>query len=122
MRFNQVDYSNFAVKSLREFKESVKDSLPNIEFIVNSARFSTVYVDDTGTQSRFPNAERLLSKNNSWSLLDDIAVNELDAQNIGHSDELFISSPSHPWGLHPVHYTQNYYSNLWKEIRNITNT
>lgn len=117
MRFSDAGYRELAIRSLREFSRRLKGELPKVEFIVNSARFSTKYTDSAGALNQFPTPERLLWKNNNWDVLDEIAIGELSAKHIAHDDALFIASTTHPWGLHPVHYTQAYYDSLWQDIR-----
>ena len=120
MRFGDGRYGQFAIESLRIIRDQLRSALPKTELIVNSARFSTVHTDGDETSHEFNNAKRLVEKNQQWSLLDEIATSELNAHHISHDDSLYVTSSTHPWGLHPLHYTQPYYDNLWRRIREIT--
>lgn len=120
MRFGDSGYSLFAIEALRAISDRLKSDLPKTELIVNSARFSTMHTDGVDTLHEFNNAKRLEGKNQRWSSLDKIATSELNAHRISHDDSLFVASSTHPWGLHPVHYTQPYYDDLWRKIREIT--
>ena len=119
MRFGDDRYRQLAVESLRKLNDNLKSDLPKTELLINSARFSTTYIDEGKTIHGFANAKRLEQKNNHWESLDAVAIDELGAQRISHDCDLFIASPRHPWGLHPVHYTQAYYDSLWRKIRKI---
>ncbi len=119
MRFDNDEYKAIAIKSLCDFRDRIRDELPRIEFVVNSARFSPTYMDDNEDTVLFDNHDRIRWKNSNWSALDEIAIDKLDAQQISHNKESLISTPSHPWGLHPVHYVKSYYDNLWRSIRKI---
>lgn len=120
MRFGDNEYSQLAIESLRAISDRLKSDQPKTELIVNSARFSTVHTDGAETLHEFNNTKRLEEKNQQWSSLDEIAIRELNAHCISHDDLLFVASSAHPWGLHPVHYTQPYYDDLWNKIRKIT--
>lgn len=120
MRFGDSEYSQLAIESLRAISDRLKSYLPKTELIVNSARFSTVHTNGVETLHEFNNAKRLAEKNKQWSSLDKIAARELNAHRISHDDSLFVASSTHPWGLHPVHYTQPYYDDLWRKVREIT--
>lgn len=120
MRFGDDEYNQFAIESLRIIRNQLRSALPKTELIVNSARFSSTYVDKYKSVHDFNNTKRSTRKNDLWSLLDSMAVSELDAHHISHDRSLFVSSPTHPWGLHPVHYAQPYYDDLWRKIRQIT--
>lgn len=119
MRFEDDEYYQLAIESLKKLCDQLRSTLPKTDIIINSARFSTIYIDRDGTVNDFPNVERLHQKNQAWSLLDEVAANELNAQRISHDGDLFTASSSHPWGLHPVHYTQTYYDDLWAKLRKI---
>jgi hypothetical protein len=119
MRFEDDEYCQLAIESLKRLRDQLRSALPETGLIINSARFSTTYKDKGGAVIDFPDAKRLHQKNQAWSLLDEIAANELDAQRISHDSTLFVASSSHPWGLHPVHYTQAYYDNLWAKLHRI---
>lgn len=120
MRFGDDKYGKIAIESLRVLGDRLKSDLPKTELIINSARFSTTHVDENKVVHHFFNTERLQQKNEYWDLVDEIAIDELDAQHVSHCRGLLVASPTHPWGLHPVHYTQTYYDNLWREVRKIT--
>lgn len=119
MRFGDNEYRTIAIKSLRALNDRLKTDLPKTESIINSARFSVTYIDENKEVRGFTNIERLQGKNRHWDSLDGIAVDELNAQLISHDSDLLVASPNHPWGLHPVHYTQTYYDNLWQKVRKI---
>lgn len=119
MRFESDEYLNIAINSLKALRNQLASNLPKTRLIVNSARFSTEYTDGSSAHS-FPLQGRIQHKNTQWNRLDEIAVDTLGAERIVHDNSLFIASQSHPWGLHPVHYTQPYYDHLWQRVREIT--
>lgn len=119
MRFGDDEYREIAIDSLRALNDRLKNDLPKTELIINSARFSTTHVDEDRAVHEFASTERLQRKNKYWDLLDEMAIDKLDAQRISHDGNLFLASSNHPWGLHPVHYTQAYYDNFWQKIRKI---
>ncbi|MGK2896500.1 MAG: DUF6270 domain-containing protein [Candidatus Saccharimonadales bacterium] len=100
-------------------KDRLNSDSPKTELIINSARFSTTHIDENNVECEFTNIERLRRKNECWNSLDEVAISKLDARQISHTSDLFVASPNHPWGLHPVHYTQAYYDDLWQKIRKI---
>jgi len=119
MRFDDDAYRSIAIKSLCNLRDSLRDDLPKVEFVVNSARFSSTYVNNDKETALFDNHDRTQWKNGNWAALDEIAVDKLDAQQISHDEEFLVATPSHPWGLHPVHYIQPYYDSLWRSIYKI---
>lgn len=120
MRFDDDVYRGIAVESLCAFRDKLRGKMPKVEFIVNSARFASTYTSDDGEIVQFDNYDRIQWKNSNWATLDEIAIDKLDAQQIHHDEYSLIAAPSHPWGLHPVHYVQKYYDGLWRSVHKIT--
>lgn len=120
MRFNDSTYRNLAIDSLYNFQHRLRDELPEVKFIVNSAHFSLAYTGNSGEIAQFEKTDRMQWKNTNWSALDELATNILDAQQIRHSETSLLGSSRHPRGLHPVHYIQEYYDDLWHNIHKIT--
>lgn len=112
-------YSELAIKSLYSIRDRIQEHAPRASFIVNSARYSTSYISQSGQSNHFENIEQLNQKNAYWNDLDMRAVNILQAHNITYPNELFIADESHKWGLHPVHYEKNFYRNLWQQLQKI---
>lgn len=119
MRFDNDEYKTIAIKSLCSLRDQLRSELPRVEFVVNSARFSSTYTNNDEEIVLFHNHDRIQWKNDNWAALDKIAIDKLDAQQISHDEESLTAAPSHPWGLHPVHYIQPYYDSLWRSIRTI---
>lgn len=119
IRFDNDEYKTTAVKSLCGLRDQLRSELPKVEFVVNSARFSSTYMNSDEEIVQFDNRDRIQWKNGNWAALDEVAIDSLNAQQISHGEESLIATPSHPWGLHPVHYIQPYYDSLWRSIRTI---
>lgn len=119
MRFDDDAYKSIAIKSLCSLRDKLRDELPKVEFVVNSARFSPAYTNSDGEIVQFSNYDRIQWKNSNWATLDEIAIDKLDAQQISHSENSLVAAASHPWGLHPVHYVKTYYDDLWRNIYKI---
>lgn len=119
MRFDNDEYKTISVKSLCGLRDQLRSELPKVEFVVNSARFSSTYMNSDEEIVQFDNRDRIQWKNDNWAALDEVAIDSLNAQQISHGEESLIATPSHPWGLHPVHYIQPYYDSLWRSIRTI---
>ncbi len=119
MRFDDDAYKSVAAKSLSGLRDELRGALPKVEFVVNSARFSSSYISGDGKTTQFDNYDRLQRKNSNWTTLDEIAIDKLGAQQINHDEDSLIATPHHPWGLHPVHYVRAYYDGLWRNIYKI---
>lgn len=112
-------YEDVAAHALGFIAKTIKRELPNTELILNSARFATTHTDQDGSISNFSNAARLIEKNKNWDAADKLFLSNIGAHQITHPSENFEGSFNHPWGLHPVHYTQPYYDELWHQIKEI---
>lgn len=53
MRFNDSVYRNLAIDSLYNFQHRLRDELPEVKFIVNSACFSLAYTGNSGEIAQF---------------------------------------------------------------------
>lgn len=112
-------YEAAAAHALGVVAKTIKQELPDTKVILNSARFATAHTNQDGSVADFSNAERLAEKNKNWDAADKLFLSDIDAQQITHPSKNFVGSFDHPWGLHPVHYTQPYYDELWRQIKEI---
>ena len=123
MRFTKDDdgkmYRKAAKACIEIFGNILKESTPDTTIVLNSARFATGYRTEGGELTRFDNSERLLEKNENWAELDKLFMGVTGCEQITHQQENLLGSTDHPWGLHPVHYAQNYYTSLWEKLIDI---
>lgn len=125
MRFeldaSTADYQEAAKQSIVYLRNFFHKHSPITKIILNSARFSNTFLDSNGDKQYFPKQDRLDSKNEAWSVLDDSFQNLTDCERITYDESYFQGSPHHPWGLHPVHYSKTYYSYMWEKLLDIVN-
>jgi hypothetical protein len=120
-RFSSDDTANTGYRPLYEaalavFLECLNADLPQAVLVVNSARFSLDYRDHDGTSVQFPKAGRFAQKNLSWAAADDLFQYTTGCLRLTYPQSLFVGSASHPWGLHPVHYSREYYQYFWDQL------
>lgn len=109
-------YRKLAKASIEVFGNILNDESPDTRIVLNSARFSTVYETKDGEIVSFGNEKRLLEKNDNWAELDEMFIGAIGSEHVVHQPADIVCSDQHPWGLHPVHYAQNYYDSLWKKL------
>lgn len=107
------EYQKVARKAIRAFADILEETSPQTSIVLNAARFSTMYQIEPGELVSFGNHQRLIEKNANWDELDRLFLDETGCEQIVHDPSNLIGSVGHPWGLHPVHYVQSYYDNLW---------
>lgn len=121
-RFDSSDvvgnsYRPFFEAATTAFLERVNTCLPRASLVANSARFSRVYRDQDGATVQFPKAERFAQKNLSWADADDLFQQMAGCSRLSYPESIFVGSVSHPWGLHPVHYSHDeYYRHFWDQM------
>lgn len=109
-------YRSFFEAAITALLERVNACLPRATLVVNSARFSLAYRDQDDVTVRFPNAERFAQKNLSWARADDLFQQMTGCSRLLHPESMFVGVASHPWGLHPVHYSHEYYRHFWDQM------
>lgn len=114
---------DYATEALR-----VTDKLTNLcredgitpTFVINSGRYATQYLDIDGSLKDYRrNTQRLADRNLFWDKFDDLIIKQVAGQRIEYPDDLIIGDARHAWGLHPVHYTNDYYKYLWHSIKKL---
>jgi hypothetical protein len=125
MRFEAGDsvqsksYRDLASESIKRFVDTIKSQSPDTILVLNSARLATTYQQKNGQTAEFNNKPRFLEKNRNWAEIDEMFEDLSGCERINHPESLFVGSESHPWGLHPVHYTAPYYAHFWKSLERI---
>lgn len=113
-------YDQIATAAIVQFISRLRNECKSSQIIINSARFASDYIGLDGRRKQFDKTDRLINKNRRWQELDKVAVDITDGHQITYPDELIIGDESHRWGLNPVHYRQQYYDYLWKNIEALT--
>lgn len=112
-------YEQLVLGSLHTVLGAIRSHSPNVELIINSARFAKSYFRN-GQLHTFRSVDRLAQKNIYWADIDKLARDATKAHVIHYDDDRLTASADHRWGLNPVHYTQGYYDQFWEQIKDIT--
>ena len=108
-------YRELAITSIKRIlAEIYSNNSPLI--VLNSARMSYTYRTANDSYQVLPKIERLKWKNNNWDELDDVFQENVQCARIEYPRELLVGDEQHPWGKHPVHYRQNFYSFFWNSL------
>lgn len=65
------------------------------------------------------NAERIDAHNAAWLRADPLFAGITNPLILSYPRETFLGSVSHPWGLHAVHYTDDFYRAFWRQLKSL---
>lgn len=111
-----VQYHELALGSMRKILDVVNERSREPLFVLNSARLSKNYINESGNEEAFPKVESLVRKNGNWDVIDETFQQLTQCVRIDYPEELFKGDVGHPWGKHAAHYAQPYYDYFWNRF------
>mgnify|MGYP006991878456 CR=1 FL=1 len=94
--------------------------IPNSRLVVDSARYAYQYISKQGEVRTYDrNIDKLKRKNELWGKLDEKVADEFSMRRIDIPSKYFIGDENNFWGLHPVHYSHEYYAFLWEAVKKL---
>ncbi|MDT5304290.1 MAG: hypothetical protein QOG79_8017 [Mycobacterium sp.] len=120
LRPTPTPYDQTFVQALQQFAVCVRRDAPHTLIVLNQARRASHYRLSAGTTAAFDHPDHIEAHNAAWCRADALFLDVVaDAQTLNYPPEIFLGSVSHPWGLHPVHYTDGFYRAFWRQLNQL---
>lgn len=101
-------------ESCQLFMDVLLSSVPAENIIIHEAYWSEDYIEN-GHVIAFPNKGNIEANNEALRRYYNFVITEFPQISIVSSERM--GSSEHKWGLSPVHYTDDYYNNIYKQIK-----
>jgi hypothetical protein len=116
LRPSSTTYDEAFLAAVELFVARVRRDLPDALIVLNQARRAHRYRLASGATAAFGQPERIDAHNAAWLRADSLFAGIADPLIFSYPPETFLGSVSHPWGLHPVHYTDDFYHAFWHQL------
>lgn len=113
-------------RATAEFVEFMQNHSPSTKIILHKARWSSEYTDGVAVASF---GDKMVLMGREISLADYNAMNEGyfriaelvfdDIVSVEAPPHLQMASKTHAWGISPVHYVDEYYQEIWRQLNSI---
>jgi hypothetical protein len=119
LRPSSTTYDEAFLTAAELFVARVRRDLPDAVIVLNQARRAHRYRLTSGATAPFNQPERIDAHNAAWLRADSLFAGLANPLVLSYPPETFLGSVSHPWGLHPVHYTDDFYRAFWRQLTSL---
>lgn len=98
------------------FVKKLLSILPKEKIIIHEAYWANRYIDN-GIIKEYKNQKEIDTNNDLLKRYYNILEKEL-SQKVVKTKNILMGDPNHIWGLTPFHYTEEYYKEIYSQIKN----